>query len=163
MPNAKVNITIKTFRKVASTTEPKRYCAVDVAMPVPHDNVIFHQPNVAHPNGKFVFTAPATLEVRLLTGNNTDAVFVPLAVAFRRAWNCELHPDCDPMGKNIFETEAAMADADPNVPGDEPHPVLRIKNKFNHPGGVVYEFFILVQREEDAALGLIDPDIDNED
>jgi len=30
-------------------------------------------------------------------------------------------------------------------------------------GGVVYEFFILIQRVSDGAIGIIDPEIENQD
>lgn len=161
-----VTITVNTFRQVATTLEPRRYCAVDVAMPPlpppapgkPADIEFFDINGIPGKNGKFRFNGPASLEIEVKPRIGVNAKYVPVSVAFRRSDICNEHPACDVLGRGVLE--GTISQSNGSAP---PKTILTIDNKFNHGGNVVYEFFILIQRESDGALGLIDPDIENKE
>ena len=162
----KVTITVTTFRKFATTLEPTRYCAIDVEMPplgapppnapagTPADITFFQQNGNTNKNGKFLFNDKASLEITVKPRAGINATYVPLGVAFRRSTAC--NHGCDILGRDVLQ-----ASIEPKTN------IITIRNRFDHPHStpepVVYEFYILIQRESDGALGVIDPDIENKD
>jgi hypothetical protein len=160
---AKATVTVTVFRQVATTLEPKRYCAVEVDMRplqppsgapagAPADIVFVAPSSATHPNGRFHFNAPGALALTIKPRDGINATYVPLAVGFRRSTECP--DDCDVLGRGVL---ASTINDD----------VVTIRNKYHHPHQikkpVVYEFYILIQRSSDGAIGLIDPDIENKE
>lgn len=162
----KVTITVTTFRRFATTLEPNRYCAIDVEMTplvapppdappgTPADITFFQTNGTTNKNGKFLFNAPASLEITVKPREGVNATYVPLGVAFRRSTVC--NRPCDLLGRGVLQASVAPKTN-----------IITIRNAFDHPhttpDPVVYEFYILIQREADGALGVIDPDIENKE
>lgn len=146
MPTAKINLTVTTFRDINTTPDTPRWTAI--ANPVITDSangkVKIVDPEVPM---KISVVGPASinLEFTILPAG----VFVPAGVAFIQQAGTG-----DPQGKKNFDLGQLTATT------------ITINDKFSPPqpqgSKTRWKFFLLVQEVATGALGIIDPDIENE-
>jgi hypothetical protein len=145
MPTAKIDITVTTFRDINTTKDTPRWTAI--ADPVITDSA----------NGKVTIDpkTPLQLTVKGPASINLEftilpaGVFVPAGVAFIQKAGTG-----DPQGKKNFDLGQLTATT------------ITINDKFSpaqpHGSKTRWKFFLLVQQVATGALGIIDPDIENE-
>ena len=145
MPTAKIKITVSTFRDINTTTATPRWTSI--ANPEVTDTA----------NGK-VTIDPATPMVISVNGRAAIdleftilplGVFVPAGVAFVQKAGAG-----DPQGKKNFDLGQLTATT------------ITINDKFSPPqpagSKTRWKFFLLIQEVATGALGIVDPDIENE-
>lgn len=146
MPTAKINITIKTFRDINTTMDKSRWTEID-------DPVVTDSANkkveIVDPLKPRIITVRGRASIDLEFTILPLGVFVPAGVAFVQKGGAG-----DPQGKLNFDLGQLTATT------------ITINDKFNPPQPVgsktLWKFFLVIQEVATGALGIVDPDIENE-
>jgi len=139
---AKVTLTVTNFRPLFSQAE-NRYVDATVSM-APHGSV-----SLADRNGMPTFTCKGAvdLEIAVASADGIESCR-PMAITFQQIGNVAA-ADKDVAGEQNFARLAST------------NGKLLFRNKALKRGEVGrYEFFVLIQRVSDGAIGIIDPDIE---
>ncbi|HUR59604.1 MAG TPA: hypothetical protein VM029_17935 [Opitutaceae bacterium] len=146
---ALITLAVTTFREIATTKEARRYCAVKTKFSG-HSMV---KKTGEDGNPTFRFAGRANLRVLVTNGRaGSKERFIPVGIAFKQRRNdrSDLNDSSDPIGQgNFYREEMDLKEGS-----------ITIRNRFEDPG--TYEFFVLIQKLSNGALGLIDPGIEND-
>ena len=144
-----ITLTVTSFQDTDSTAAGSRYCTVAMSLgPNPPDGVTLDpgDNNLLHVKGgaqDLVFTvAPPA---------GSTETYYALGFALKG-------PAGDKHGRTSFDIKNGKPDDS----------TFRIRNNWSlhgpaASGGVRYSFFVVIQRVSDKAIGIIDPEISNED
>jgi hypothetical protein len=135
---------VTDFRTLTSLVNPQ-YVDTTTAL-TPHDDV-----TLSTPGGVPTLTVkqPVSLEIGLAS-SDTNESYRPLAVYFRQKTDAAT-VNLDPDGLINF-TQSLTAIGTIVI-----HHSCKLRGHDGH-----YEFFVLIQRVSDSAIGLIDPEIETE-
>lgn len=140
---AHVTLTVTKFRAIDSLQAPGYIDATTALMP--HGAV-----TLVDRDGMptFVVKRAVDLEIKIASDNPSES-YRPVAIYFRQKSE-GVASLSDPSGSINFATSITSAGA------------VKLRHKFLGGRGVRYEFFIVVQRASDGAIGIIDPEIEAE-
>jgi len=142
-PTAGIRITIKGFVVTAFVNkDPKVYTKADTLL-ISNGNGTVSQPAVNDPI-RVDRLARVELVFEVVTGDGTNDVYNPVGVSF--------FGHGGDVGLADFPTRLVSAD---------PFKRLRLSVHDVNLGGSSFEFKLVIQRERDGALGVIDPQVNN--
>jgi hypothetical protein len=139
MPTAKINLTVTQFRDINTTPDTPRWTSA--AAPVITDNAggkVSIDP--ADPN-VIVVQGPAAIDLQFTI---LPAGFLPAGVIYKQIAGAS-----DPKGKKNFNLGGLAGNT------------ITIQDKMVDKGTQRWEFFVTIQ-DSTGAIGIIDPDIENE-
>jgi hypothetical protein len=149
-PAAVITLLVTTFRKVATTPERRRYCAVETSFDG-HPSITMEG---AKDNPCFRFNEGANVKF-VIKSKRPNQRYVPLGIAFRQIAPRSGQPaDADPIGRsNFYREELDLGESS-----------ITIRNRFTQRGtDGAYKFFVFIQRHSDGEIGIIDPGFENEE
>ena len=142
---ASITLTITSFQDTDSTAAGSRYCTADMALaPDPAGKV-------TQAGNRLRVKGPTDLEFTIAAPAGSPESYFALGIVFKSG-------SADKHGRNNFDIK--------NHKVNDAKISIRNNHSVSAPassGGVVYEFFILIQRVSDGAIGIIDPEIENQD
>lgn len=148
MPSAPINLTVGTFRDITTTTDTPRWSTVSALEAVATPG----QTRVTVPTGttKLVVTGSGAIDLvfTILSSANDTSTYTPLGV-----WFVQTSGTQDPHGVANFSLQAITSST------------ITIRNLHVNSGpataGPKWEYFLVIQRQ-DGKIGIIDPDIEND-
>lgn len=144
--NAHVRLKVVNFRPMQSLTNPE--FVETTTMLADHDDAV----SLVDRNGMPTLRVkrPAEIEIGLDSADPAES-YKPLALYFRQKTNPRTSKK-DPEGRTNFATSLTPKGT----------VVMRHNCLLRGPDGH-YEFYVLIQRKSDGAIGLIDPDVETEE
>jgi hypothetical protein len=146
MSNAQVNLKVVNFRAMHSLTNPE-FVEATTAL-AEHDDSVSLVDRSGMPTLRV--KRPVDIEIHLASADPKES-YKPLALYFRQ----ETDPNTkrkDPEGRTNFTTSLTPKGT----------VVMRHNCLLRGPDGR-YEFYVLIQRASDGAVGLIDPGVETEE
>lgn len=148
MPSAPINLTIGTFRDITTTTDTPRWSTVGTLVAVATPG----QTRVTVPSGttKLIVSGNGTIDLvfTILPPANDTSTYTPLGV-----WFVQTSGTQDPHGVANFSLQ--------DITGNTI--TIRALHANSGPASarVTWEYYLVIQRQ-DGVIGIIDPDIENE-
>lgn len=139
---ARITLTVTQFRQLNETTVGTRWTDATTSLAAHPSVTMSGQPELAILHVK----RAVDLAITVVSGNAGES-YRPVAIIFQQkpASDGTL---ADPDGRRNFSA-AVVSDS-----------TLTVRNRFDLRG-VRYEFFVVIQRVSDGAIGIIDPEIEN--
>ena len=146
MPSAPINLTVGTFRDITTTTDTPRWSTVSALEAVSTPG----QDRVTVPTGttKLIVSGSGLIDLVFTILSSDTSTYTPLGVWFLQTSGTE-----DPHGVANFSLQGITSST------------ITIRNLHVNSGPATarrkWEYYLVIQRQ-DGKIGIIDPDIENE-